>query len=1787
MKRQKPITAVILSFVLIVSAILGQFPANTRVKAETEGYGISNPRIDSNGVTTWDCIWFGNYWQSNETEKEPIKWRVLSVDGDDAFLLADQNLDCQRYNKELESVTWETCTLRAWLNNDFYRDAFSEEEQEAVRTTAVVNNEDNPVYGIKGGDNTQDKVYLLSIAEVGNVAYGFSSKLNEGSKIRYAKNTGYAKKQGAYTDTIASRAGNGWWWLRSPGYNSSNAAYVNTNGYGDDYGIYVNYGSCAVRPALHINLSSTVWEKAGKVNSLGGIIEAETPTSLSPETAKPTQSSTPIKYGISNPVIKYGVTTWDCIWFGNYWQSDGETKEPIKWRVLSVDGDDAFLLADKNLDCQRYQTEYRNVTWETCTLRTWLNSTFYQNAFSGAEQAVVRTTAVVNEENPKYGTEGGNNTQDKVYLLSIAEASNVAYGFSSMLNEESTRCARNTEYAKKQGATIYAGNGHWWLRSPGNGNYGFYAALVSGSGSVNSFGNSVSSYYGVRPALHINLSSTVWKKAGKVNSLGDVIESETPISPSPETAKPTPTIRQTSAPTSTSSAIPEDLPTRYGISNPVIKDGGTTWDCIWFGNYWQSDGETKEPIKWRVLSVDGDDAFLLADKNLDCQPYNIEYKSVTWETCTLRTWLNSTFYQNAFSEAEQAAVHTTAVVNQDNSYYGTKGRNNTQDKVYLLSIAEASNAAYGFDSMFERASETGYAKNTEYAKKQGAFTNTSDSYAGNGKWWLRSPGYNSKYAAYVSLIGWGINYGELAYYRSHAVRPALHINLSSTVWKKAGKVNSLGNIIETETPISPSPETAKPTPQQTAKPTQIPTVTPTLQKTAKPTQSSTSTKYGISNPVIKYGVTTWDCIWFGNYWQSDEKTKEPIKWRVLSIDGDDAFLLADKSLDCQPYNTEYKSITWENCTLRTWLNSTFYQNAFSGAERAAVRTTAVVNKDNPFYGVEGGNDTQDKVYLLSIDEASNAAYGFDSMFERISETRYAKNTEHAEKQDAYTTLVDKYVGNGCWWLRSPGYLDSVAVCVNYDGLGDLYGGDVSLDINAVRPTLHINLSSSVWKKAGKVNSLGDIIEAETPTSPSPETAKPTPQQTARPTQIPTVTAAPVPEASPTKYGISNPRIDSNGATTWDCIWFGNYWQSNEKEKEPIKWRVLSVDGDDAFLLADQNLDYKSYNGELKNVTWETCTLRTWLNNDFYRNVFSGEEQSAIRTTTVVNEDNSGVEGGNNTQDKVYLLSIAEASNAAYGFNSNFANESGTRYSKNTIYAERKCAFAYDPGSSGGSVDWWLRSPGYDSLRAALVKDNGSGFNLGDNVDSIENAVRPALHIDLSSSAWRKAGIVSMSGDSTGGMVVSPTPVPTKTPAPIQTGSDYDISNPHRDSSGVTTWDCIWFGNYWQNNETAKEPIKWRVLSVDGDDAFLLADQNLDCQPYNKEVKSVTWETCTLRTWLNNDFYRNAFSEEERSAVRTTTVLNGDNFNFGIEAGNNTQDNVYLLSMAEVTNAAYGFNINFIKESETRYSKNTRYAKMKGAYTSTDGNGSWWLRSPGYDSSFAACVARSGRGGRTSSNVGDAYNAVRPALHINLSSNTWSKAGTVSSASGSTSTTGQAPDDVKQAEPTPKGEGANDQSQAVMSDSTQGSVSAGIKIKDTAGVTYTVTSSGSSKSEAAYTAPKNKKVTSVAIPATVNLNGTTYKVTSIKANAFKKCKKLKKVTIGKNIKTIGKNAFYQCTKLKSITIKTTRLANKTIGSKAFAKLNKKVKIKVPKKKLSAYKKLLKKKGVTGKKQVIKK
>lgn len=246
---------------------------------------------------------------------------------------------------------------------------------------------------------------------------------------------------------------------------------------------------------------------------------------------------------------------------------------------------------------------------------------------------------------------------------------------------------------------------------------------------------------------------------------------------------------------------------------------------------------------------------------------------------------------------------------------------------------------------------------------------------------------------------------------------------------------------------------------------------------AKVSQAATS----VSNPRTANGVSTWDCIYFGNYYQSNSSTKEPIKWRVLSVKENEAFVVADKALDCQPYNETYEDVTWETCTLRQWLNSTFLDAAFDAEEQSAIKTTTVVNEDNISFGTAGGNTASDKIFLLSQNEVKNSSYGFNSVYDTVSETRQCKASAYAVENNCWTSSSDGYAGNCWWWLRSPGYLSNDASDVSYGGWGFSNGDYVYLGNYGVRPALNLNLSSSSWKYAGTVSANVGKGSGENPT----------------------------------------------------------------------------------------------------------------------------------------------------------------------------------------------------------------------------------------------------------------------------------------------------------------------------------------------------------------------------------------------------------------------------------------------------------------------------------------------------------------------------------------------------------------------------------------------------------------------------------------------------------------------------------------------------------------------------------
>ena len=197
-------------------------------------------------------------------------------------------------------------------------------------------------------------------------------------------------------------------------------------------------------------------------------------------------------------------------------------------------------------------------------------------------------------------------------------------------------------------------------------------------------------------------------------------------------------------------------------------------------------------------------------------------------------------------------------------------------------------------------------------------------------------------------------------------------------------------------------------------------------------------------------------------------------------------------------------------------------------------------------------------------------------------------------------------------------------------------------------------------------------------------------------------------------------------------------------------------------------------------------------------------------------------------------------------------------------------------------------------------------------------------------------------------------------------------------------DLVYWGEYEQDNVQSNGPeaIAWRVLVVKNSQLLLLADKILDVKPYNTKMEAVTWETCTLRSWLNSEFLNAAFSNREQEAICVTDVQNSDNTTYKTEGGKNTADKIFLLSIDEAKN--------YFLNNEQRVANETRYAQKQGEESKFYFDGWWFLRSPGFDSTMAAIICGENIVGEVGTILDDGVpvfhdDAIRPAFWINLSS----------------------------------------------------------------------------------------------------------------------------------------------------------------------------------------------------------
>lgn len=278
---------------------------------------------------------------------------------------------------------------------------------------------------------------------------------------------------------------------------------------------------------------------------------------------------------------------------------------------------------------------------------------------------------------------------------------------------------------------------------------------------------------------------------------------------------------------------------------------------------------------------------------------------------------------------------------------------------------------------------------------------------------------------------------------------------------------------------------------------------------------STAKKDLVENPKIVKDTSveggkkvTWDCIWFGSYPQTKivssskendlystlEKSNgwdknndiiigkekyhrakkcyfkyEPIKWRVIKCENGEALLLSDIVLDKQKYNKRLKKVTWEKSTLRKWLNKKFMNRAFSSSEQEAIRTTKVINEDNYYYKTDGGNDTLDKIYLLSLSETDEA-----KETEEAKEYGFTDSYGMTIKYSNYADLDDYQY----WWLRTPGEKNISAAAVDMSGKAYGGGGESDMELG-IRPVLHLNLlATDDYSYAGKMASDGTVNQVD-------------------------------------------------------------------------------------------------------------------------------------------------------------------------------------------------------------------------------------------------------------------------------------------------------------------------------------------------------------------------------------------------------------------------------------------------------------------------------------------------------------------------------------------------------------------------------------------------------------------------------------------------------------------------------------------------------------------------------------
>lgn len=251
----------------------------------------------------------------------------------------------------------------------------------------------------------------------------------------------------------------------------------------------------ALTPATAYEFRITETIKSTGATSIATItLSTDSAATPIPGTPTPKPAATPKPTGTPRPAVKVG----DKVTFGAY-EQDGNTgngKEAIEWLVLEVKNGEALLISVYALDV--YNTYWGSSTWDNSTLRTWMNGTFYDKAFSATEKAAIITSTVKADKHPYYSSDPGKTTYDKVFCLSYVEAN-------TLMTASQRKCTATTYARSTRKVYTESGRCYWWLRTPGKPGCG--ASIVCTDGSYDYDASYDGFCYGVRPCIRVPADS--------------------------------------------------------------------------------------------------------------------------------------------------------------------------------------------------------------------------------------------------------------------------------------------------------------------------------------------------------------------------------------------------------------------------------------------------------------------------------------------------------------------------------------------------------------------------------------------------------------------------------------------------------------------------------------------------------------------------------------------------------------------------------------------------------------------------------------------------------------------------------------------------------------------------------------------------------------------------------------------------------------------------------------------------------------------------------------------------------------------------------------------------------------------------------------------------------------------------------------------------------------------------------------------------------------------------------